>query len=105
MLLVKKRMANGRSMYVWIGMYVVPVPMFLFVLITASVACEIEKKRRRRRKKVDISLFLLFLVFFYSDWLFYKLENGLVMPIKILTSMLPTVLKKEEKNFNIVNNL
>jgi len=70
MLLVKK-MANGRSMYVWIGMYAVPVPMFLFVVITASVAFEIGKKKKKSRLS-----FFSFLI--YSDWLLYKLEYGLV---------------------------
>jgi hypothetical protein len=39
-----KKIANGRSMYVWIGMYAVAVPMFLFVVIIDSVAFEIKEK-------------------------------------------------------------
>jgi hypothetical protein len=38
-------MANGRAMYIWIGMYAVPILMFLFVVIDASVA--FEKKKRK----------------------------------------------------------
>lgn len=34
-----EKMANGRSMYVWIVLYAVPVPIFLFVVI-ASFACK-----------------------------------------------------------------
>jgi hypothetical protein len=74
MLLVTKKIANGRSMYVWIGMYAVPVVMFLFVVITASVAFEIKEKRT--------SAFFSSLLFL--DWLLYKLDYGLVMSIKIL---------------------
>jgi hypothetical protein len=45
-----EKMANGRSMYVWIVMYAVPVPMFLFVVI-ASIAFEEEKNDDDRKKK------------------------------------------------------
>lgn len=76
MLLVKKkRMANGRSMFLWIEMYVVPTSMFLFVLITASLACESKKKGRK-------SAFVFFSFMPDSDWLSHKLEFGLVMLIK-----------------------
>jgi hypothetical protein len=41
----QRKMANGRAMYIWIGMYAVPILMFLFVVIDASVAFEKKKEK------------------------------------------------------------